>query len=57
MLLIQLFDNGFALPSVAERFFIAAGFVMGLKAAVVDVFRSGRGALSRSGQVVETGVR
>jgi hypothetical protein len=56
-LLIQLFDNGFALRSVAERFFIAAGFVMGLKAAVVDVFRSGRGALSRSGQVVETGVR
>ena len=29
-LLVQLFDNGFAIRPVAERFFIAAGLVLGL---------------------------
>ena len=31
MLLVQLFDNGFAIRFVAERFFIAAGLVFGLQ--------------------------
>jgi O-antigen ligase len=30
MLLVQLFDNGFAIRFVAERFFIAAGLVFGM---------------------------
>ncbi len=30
MLFVQLFDNGFAIRFVAERFFIAAGLVFGL---------------------------
>jgi hypothetical protein len=30
MFLVQLFDNGFAISFVADRFFIAAGFVFGL---------------------------
>jgi O-antigen ligase len=33
MLLVQLFDNGFAIRFVAERFFVAAGLVFGLRAA------------------------
>ena len=37
MFLVQLFDNGFAIRSVAERFFIAAGFVFGLQHAVQDI--------------------
>jgi hypothetical protein len=30
MFLVQLFDNGFAIRFVAERFFIVAGLVFGL---------------------------
>ena len=30
MLLVQLFDNGFAIRLVAERFFVATGLVFGL---------------------------
>ena len=30
MFFVQLFDNGFAIRFVAERFFIAAGLVFGL---------------------------
>ena len=33
MLIVQLFDNGFAIRFVAERFFIAAGLVFGMHSA------------------------
>ena len=36
MFFVQLFDNGIAIRSVAERFFVAAGFIFGLQHAVRD---------------------
>jgi hypothetical protein len=36
MFFVQLFDNGLAIRFVAERFFIAAGFVFGLQHVVQD---------------------
>lgn len=41
MLFVQLFDNGFAIRFVAERFFIAAGLVFGLHYVVRQSERSG----------------
>lgn len=41
MLLVQLFDNGFAIRMVAERFFIVAGFIFGLRSLGREADRSG----------------
>jgi O-antigen ligase len=47
MFFVQLFDNGFAIRFVAERFFIAAGLVFGMQFVELLIERS-IGAGSRS---------